>query len=221
VNEIEATTTIEPPAGPPPRDWLKLFQTARSQGHSLEPPQRARWARLRARAAAAYFAAETRRDDDDYRERHAEWMALQRRVDDLDDGRHARSHIVAALIERDGGFEARVAWLVPGFVATSPYATVLDLARQAVFETHRRWIIHVRIEALEAEEQAARAELARLEAAESAWCRGRAEHLVRQAMGGDMQAIFKVLPQDLAAELTGPLPALCAYLADLEDYPDD
>jgi hypothetical protein len=79
----------------------------------------------------------------------------------------------------------------------------------------------VRIEALEAEEQAARAELARLEVAEAAWCRGRAEHVVLQAMGGDVQAIFRLFPQDLAAELAGPLPALCAYLADCEDHPDD
>jgi hypothetical protein len=185
-----------------PRDWLKLFETARIHGRSLEPLQRARWARLKARAAAAYFAAETRRDYEDYRERQAQWMALQRRADDHDDGRHARPHIVAALIERDGGFEAKVAWLAPGLAATWPGVTEIDLARRGL-------------------NAAARAEVARLEAARDAWGRGRAEDLIRRAAGGDVQAIFRVFPQDLAQELAGALPALCAYLADCEDFPEE
>jgi hypothetical protein len=221
VNEIETTTATMPADPHAGRDWLKLYGEARNQGGSLEPPQRERSARLRARADAAYFAAETRRDYEDYRERHAEWLALQRRADDLDDGRHVRPYIVEALIRRDGGVEAFIAREAANLTATWPGVTALGLAQREALEAHRRWIIHVRIEALEAEEQAARAEVARLEEASSAWCRGRAEHLVRQAIGGDAQAIFRLFPQDLAIELTGPLPALCAYLADLEDFPDD
>jgi hypothetical protein len=208
--DITMTAPADPPAtSPPPRDWLALFHKARGYGPWLDAPRRRRLRRVRARAAVALELASD-----------PAAVRLAERAVDLEFARHARGAIAAALIERDGGIEAKVAWLAPGLIATSPYKTALDLARRRALEAHRRRLLGPG-EAAEVLEAAAQAELAGVEAAEAAWVDHQARDLVRRATTGDVQACFQVFARDVAEALAGPAATACAYLADLEDHGDD
>jgi hypothetical protein len=90
--------------------------------------------------------------------------------------------------------------LLPGLVSASPYATEIGLARRP---------------------GAASGEVSRLERARDETCRQQALGLIARACSGDVQAAFRVLPQDVARDLAGPAAVWTAYLADVEDYPDE
>jgi hypothetical protein len=210
--------TTGPPAGARPRDWLELLRRARVHGATLEPMRRARLAKLRPLANAADLRAQARGDP----ALEALSDELRMRANDLEYARAARPAIVTALVERDGGALAVAARLAPGFAARWPYITHLGVARRDVPEVARRLQAErggsLPDRLVEARQDAG---IDRLEAEQAAWSEAQALALVDRAMAGDVQALFRVWPQDLARELAGPLPAWCAYLVDVEDHPDD
>jgi hypothetical protein len=224
-------TTTGPPAGatpgPLPRDWLKLLERARLHGPTLEPGRRER---LRRRANAAGLEAQTWAEFEEDAGRRAEWEALLRRANDLEDGRHARAAIVAALVDRGGGAEALEAAIAgdPDLAAAWPGVTLLQVAERDALEAARLrlaerggWFDALLAEAREQHQ------VEPLKEARAAWCRQQAASLLGRALGGDVQGLFNLashapgFSRELAIDLAGPLPALCAYLADLEDFPDD
>jgi hypothetical protein len=222
IETVDTTTPTEAP----PRDWLKLFQKARLFGATLDPGRRERLRRVRNRANAASLRSETSAQLEEYFGRQVDDPgSLVRRANDLDDGRHTRGMIVAALLDRAGGLEAQEEAIAAGFAVTWPGNPMLAAAEWEAKEVVYRRIAagggHLPAPAESRDQQ----RVEELKQARDAWCRQQAASLLGRALAGDVQAVFnlrgRAWTEEQARDLGGLLPSLVAYLVELEDFPDD